>query len=179
MAKSASSMVVVTGFKELDARLRTMPTKLQRKFLKGALRKGGKRLSREVVNILEAEAYDTGTLAKSMKVKANKRSRKSIGVSVMPPRNVLFAKYAQAQQKQRKKAGNATFAKPKADYYPAFVEFGTPTMTAIKPFRRALYDNAAAYRAYFQGDLTQFVNEQQVTLKIDKAQGYTGRRFKK
>jgi len=166
MAKSASSMVVVTGFKELDARLRTMPTKLQRKFLKGALRKGGKRLSREVVNILEAEAYDTGTLAKSMKVKANKRSRKSIGVSVMPPRNVLFAKYAQAQQKQRKKAGNATFAAPKKDYYPAYVEFGTETEPAVKPLRRALYENADVWRAYFQGDLKQFITEQKVSYKL-------------
>lgn len=175
----ASDLVVVTGFRELDLKLRAMPAKLQRKFVRGALRKGGKRLTQAAKAIIKAEAYDTGALYSSIQVKALRARKDRIGIAVMPPRDKLFAKYAAKQQKQRKKAGNATFAKPKAGYYPAFVEFGTPTMTAIKPFRRALYDNAAAYRAYFQGDLTQFVNEQQVTLKIDKAQGYTGRRFKK
>lgn len=164
MAKQG--LVVVTGLKELDDKLRGMPNALQKKFIRGALRKCGKRLTQEVVGILKAEAYDTGTLARSIKVKSNKRSRKQVGVSIMPPRGVLFANYAKAQQKQRKKAGNATFDRPKADYYPAFVEFGTPTQPAKKPFRRALYDNANLWRRLFRADVLEFIEQQKISYKL-------------
>lgn len=178
--KSNGKLVVVTGFKELDAKLGALPEALQKKFLRGALRKGGKRLARDVVQIIKAEAYDTGALAKSVKVKSLKRSRKRIGIAVMPPRGVLFSNYAKDQQKDRQKSGNATFAKPKKDYYPAFVEFGTDTQPAVKPFRRALYDNADVYRAYFKADMTQFIAENKVTNTLAKSSGgYTGRKFRK
>lgn len=167
MAKQG--LVVVTGFKELDAKLRGMPNAVQKKFIRGALRRGGKRLTQEAVRIVQAEAYDTGTLAKSIKVKSRKRSRTRIGISVMPPRDVLFKNYANAQQKDRKKSGNATFAKPKKDYYPAFVEFGTDTQPAVNPFRRALYDNANVYREYFKADMRQFIAENKVTTALPKA----------
>lgn len=167
MAKQG--LVVVTGFKELDAKLRMMPNALQKKLIRGALRKCGKRLSREAVRIIEAEAYDTGTLARSIKVKSMKRSKTRIGVSVMPPRDVLVKNYANAQQKDRKKSGNATFEKPKTDYYPAFVEFGTESQPAKKPFRRALYDNANVYREYFKADMKQFIAEGKVSTALPKA----------
>ena len=172
-------LVVVTGFKELDAKLSAMPPAIQRKFLRGALRKGGKRLANAAVRIVQDEAFDTGTLAKSIKVKALKRTKARVGVEVMPSRDVLFKNYAKAQQKARGKSGNATFAKPKTAYYPAYVEFGTDSQPAIKPFRRALYDNAAAYRAFFQGDMRQFIAEGKVRTTLGKATGYTGKRFKK
>lgn len=163
---ASGGLVVVTGFKELNAKLRTLEPKLQRKFVNGALRKGGKRLTQEAVRIIEAEAYDTGTLAKSVKVKALKRRKGRVGVSVMPPRDVLLSKYAKAQQKLRKKSGNATFAKPKTYYYPASVEFGTESQQPVKPFRRALYENAGVYRTYFAADLKQFVDTGAVDYKL-------------
>lgn len=177
MAKQG--LVVVTGFKELDAKLRDMPNAVQRKFIRGALRRGSKRLTRDAVRIVKAEAYDTGALAKSIKVVSLKRSKKRIGISVMPPRNVLFKNYANAQQKVRKKSGNATFAKPKTDYYPAFVEFGTDKQPAVKPFRRALYDNANVFREYFKADMLQFIAQNKVSGTLSKATGYTGRNFDK
>lgn len=166
---TTQQLVVVTGFRELDAKLRTMPAKLQKKFVRGALKKGGKRLTRAIRWILRAEAYDTGALYKAVQVKPLKARKDRIGIAVMPSRSRLLSVRAKLEQKARKKAGNATFATPNMDYYPQFVEYGTQHMPAVRPFRRALYDNAEAYRAYFAGDLKQFITEQKVDLKLPKA----------
>lgn len=161
-----AGQVVVTGVKELDAKLRAMEAKLQRKLIRGALKRGGNRLKRDALQIIKAEAFDTGALYKATQVKPLKAKKTRVGVSVLPPRDRLFSAYAKQQQRARKKAGNATFEKPKTDYYPAFAEFGTEKMPAVKPFRRALYENAEAYKAYFVGDLNQFIAEQKVTTKL-------------
>lgn len=149
--KVTGKLAIVTGIKELDAKLRTLPEVLQRKLVKGALKNGGKRLQIEAQKIIRTEAKDTGALEKSVGApKMLKRSRERVGVAVMPTREKLFA--------ANKKKGRET-----TDYYAAYVEFGTEHMQAVRPFRRALYDNEKTYRAYFESDLRKFINEQKVT----------------
>lgn len=149
---------IVTGNKELDAKLATMNESLQKKFARSSLRKNASVYERVVVNIIRMEAYDTGALSKSIKRRANKRSRIQVGIAIMPPRSVVFSNYAKAQQRERKKLKNATFAPPKTFYYPASIEFGTAHQPAVKPFRRGLYEPAATYRRNFHKDMVEFVN---------------------
>lgn len=176
MAAAAKKLVFVTGFRELDDKLRAMEPKLQRKFVRGALRKGGKRLQQEAKRIIKSEARDTGAFEQSIKVKALKRSRKRVGIQMLPERDKLFAKYA---AKHDGKEPHPAKSESEPFYYPAAIEFGTETHVAVKPMRRALYDNAEVYREYFKADLTQFIAEQKVSTKLAKASGYTGRKFKK
>lgn len=163
---AAGKLVIVTGFKELDAKLRTMEPKLQRKFIRGALRKGGKRLQQEAKRIIRTEAKDTGALEKSVGApKALKRSRKRIGVSVMPDRDKLFANY---RAKHGGKAPSPMAGHNDPHYYAASIEFGTETQEAVRPFRRALYDNAKVYQEYFKADLREFIATQKVDTKLPK-----------
>lgn len=173
---AAPKLVFVTGFKELDAKLESLEPKIQKKFVRGALRKGGKRLTQEAQRIIRQEARDTGALEKSVKVLSLKRSRKRVGIAVMPKREVLFTQYA-ARHEGKKPHPAKDETEPY--YYAASIEFGTETQPAVKPFRRALYDNAKVYQAYFIGDVKQFIAENKVTTKISKAEGYTGKKFKK
>lgn len=177
MAAQAGKLVIVTGFKELDAKLRQMEPKLQRKFVRGALRKGGKRLTQEAKRIIKTEARDTGAYEQSLKVAALKRSRKRIGIAMFPTRAKLFAKYA---AKHGGKLPHPAAGESEPYYYPATIEYGSDTHQAVRPLRRALYDNEKVYREYFKADLTQFIAEQKVDTKLSKSTGdYTGRKFKK
>jgi HK97 gp10 family phage protein len=169
MAKASTAtgkLVIVTGFKELDAKLRQMPAAMQRKFVRGALRKGGLRLQQEAKRIIRTEAKDTGALEKSVgRPIALKRSRKRVGIAVLPKRDVLFANYA---AKHGGKTPHPAKGESEPFYYAAAIEFGTSDEPPVKPFRRALYDNEAVYRAYFKADLTQFIAEQKVDYKLPK-----------
>ncbi len=91
MAAQTGKLVFVTGFKELDAKLGTLEPKVQRKFVRGALRKGGKRLTKEIQRIVREEAYDTGALYRTLKVQSLKRRRGRVGIAVMPPPNAISA----------------------------------------------------------------------------------------
>lgn len=176
MAAAAGKLIFATGFEEIDAKLRAMPTALQRKFVRGALRKGGKRLTQAAKQIIRSEARDTGALEQSVKVKALKRKRSRVGVEVFPERDKLFTKYAakhEGRQPHPAKDGTEPY------YYPAVIEFGNATHRAVSPFRRALYDNAAVYREYFGADVREFIATQKVTTTLTKATGYTGKQFKK
>lgn len=162
---SSSKLVFVTGHAQLDAKLRLMPDKLQRKFVRGALRKCAKRVVREAQNIVRAEAYNFGVLYRALKVKSLKRSRKRVGVSVFIDRDKLFAAY------QAKYGHPPHPAKGSSDpfYYPAVIEFGSETQEPIKPMRRALYDHDNELRALFAADVRQFIAENKVTSALPKA----------
>jgi hypothetical protein len=162
---SSSKLVYVTGHKELDLKLRLLPDKLQRKFVRGALRKCAKRVVRDTQNIVRAEAYNEGVLYRALKVKSLKRSRVRVGTSVFIDREKLFAAY------QAKYGHPPHPAKGRNDpfYYPAVIEFGSDTKEPVKPMRRALYDNANELRALFAADVKQFIAENKVTLKLPKA----------
>lgn len=167
--------IFVTGDGELDKILSGLEPKMQRKFVRGALRKSTKRITKEYQRLVADEAYDTGALAKSARAKALKRSRKRVGVAMFIDREKLFARYAAKHGKPPHPAKGSS----DPFYYPAVVEFGDKTHEAVRPMRRALYDNAAVYHEYFLADLRQFVNEQKVTVALPKSGGYTGKKFKK
>lgn len=162
---SSSKLVFVTGFAQLDLKLRLMPDKLQRKFVRGALRRCAKRVARDAKNIIRAEAYNEGVMYRAIKVKALKRSRVRVGTSVFIDREKLFAAYTA-------KYGHPPHpAKGRSDpfYYPAVIEFGSENKEPIKPMRRALYDHANELRALFAADVRQFIAENKVTSALPKA----------
>lgn len=177
----AGGLVFVTGLKQLDDKLTAMPAAMQKKFVRGALRKGAKRIVVEVKRIIKAEAYDTGTLHKSFKVKSLKRSRKRVGVSMFVDREKLFTNYA---SKHGGKKPHPASGENEPFYYLAAIEFGTETQEPVRPMRRALYDNQEVYRAYFRADVLKFISEQKVSTalpaaSLNKTGGYTGKNFKK
>ncbi len=163
---ATQKLVFVTGDKELDAKLTAMTPALQRKFVRGALRRGSKRLTTEIKRIVRAEAYDTGAFHKSIRSKSLKRSRNRVGIAVMPDRDKLFANYA---KKHDGKTPHPAKGETDPFYYVAALEFGTETMPAVKPLRTALYENKEVYQEYFKADLRQFIAEQKVTTTLPKA----------
>lgn len=168
MAKTGK-LVVVTGFKELDAKLRNMPPALQRKFVRGGLRKGTKRLIQEAKRIIKQHAYDTGAFHDSLKAKALKRSRKRVGVATFTDTSKLYAMQQQRRAKRDLKRGLLSAVK-KEFFYPAIIEFGDEHHEPVRPLRKALYDNANIYRDYFRADLTQFIADNKVTAALPKVQ---------
>ncbi len=171
---AAQTLIYVTGFAQLDAKLRAMPAAMQRKLVRGGLRKAAKRDEREFKRIVHTEAHDTGALEKSTKIRAMKRSRVKAGVSVLIDRDKLFANYA---AKHEGKQPHPAAGEKDPFYYPSVIEFGDETHEPVRPMRRALYDNADVYRAYFEADVTQFINEQKVSTVLPKATGYTGKKL--
>lgn len=160
----AKQFVIVTGYAQLDAKLRGMPAAIQKKFVRGGLRKGSKRIVREFQRIVRAEAFDTGVLSRAAKPKALKRSRKRVGVSVFIDRDKLFAKYAAKHGRPPHPSKGSS----EPHYYAASIEFGTEHQEPVRPMRRALYDNAGVYREYFKADVLQFIAENKVTTALPK-----------
>ncbi len=139
--------VIVTGDKELDARLKGLPDKLQNKFTKGAFKKAGIRLLSEFQKIVKAEAYDTGAYHEAATIKPAKRKRSQRGIGL----------YVDAEKLAR-------HGEPKQYYYPASLEFGYKRQNgthvpAIKPQRRALYEHENEYRQAFIEDVHQLINQ--------------------
>lgn len=161
----AYPLVATTGYADIDTKLSQLPPALQRKFYRGALRKGGNRVKQEFQRIVKDEAYDTGAYMRATSVRALKRKKDRIGVSLHVDKSKLIAR-------RQKKTGET-----KEYYYPASLEFGYTRKngTHVKPVRaqrRALYDNQKVYLAYFVGDMRQFLAEQKVTTRLPKATGF-------
>lgn len=86
----ASSNVIVTGHKEVDATFASLPYRIQSKIARRSLRKGTKLIAKKAkVNVkrmqdkdAEAREDQTGLLIRGIKVKAGKRSRSGISMSV-------------------------------------------------------------------------------------------------
>ncbi len=159
---AAQTLVFVTGFKELDAKLRSLPNKIQRKFVIGALRKSGKRDLKETKKIVHDEAHDTGAYEQSLKVKALKRSRTRVGVAVVIDRDKYFALY----ESKHGKPPNPAAGEKEPFFVPAVLEFGSEHKQPVRAQRRGLYDNEDAYLEYFRSDLKQFIDENKVTTKL-------------
>lgn len=159
--------VVVTGFAELDSKLATLEAKLQRKLIRQALRKSGKRVIEDAKSIVRAEAHDTGAFEKSISVRAAKRSRKYIGIEVFVDANKLFAESIKAsggtKLTRRKEIIAAHRAERDAmEFYPAFIEFGYTRQDGteqppVRSQRRALYDNERVIKDNFISDLRELV----------------------
>lgn len=159
---AAKGLVVVTGFRELDAKLRNMPAALQKKFIRGGLRKGGKRDQKEAKKIIHEEAHETGALEKSVKIKSLKRSRTRVGVGVYIDRDAYFKNYESeyGTQPHPAKGEKTPF------YVPAVIEFGDAHKKPIRPLRRALYGNEKQTRADFVDDVTQFIADNKISYKL-------------
>ncbi len=159
---AAQGLVFVTGFKDLDARLRELPNKLQRKYVKGALLKSAKRDAVETKKIIRAEAHNTGAYEESIKTKTLKRSRKRVGVAVIIDRDLYFAKYTEKYGKPP----NPAAGEKEPFFVPAVLEFGTEHTKPIRASRRALYDNKDVYLKYFQEDTHEFISTGKVITKL-------------
>ncbi len=151
-----AAAVVVTGFKELDAKLRSLTPALQRKLVRQALRKSGKRDVRATKAIIRSEAHDTGALERAVKVRSLKRSRSRIGVGIFIDRDKYFADYA---SKHGGKPPNPAAGETAPFYVPAVIEFGDENKKPIRPLRRGLYGNADKTKQDFRDDLVQLIAE--------------------
>jgi hypothetical protein len=157
--------VFVTGHKELDAKLAKMPAALQKKLIRGGLRKAGKRIQRDFKGIVKAEAYISGALHSSTTIRAKKRSRVSAGIEMGVDYGKLEANYAakhEGKTPSPAKSGQGPFP------YIVALEFGTDTQPPEKPLRRSLYDRILTLRSYFVADLLQFIAENKVSLKVSR-----------
>jgi HK97 gp10 family phage protein len=100
----------ISGDKELQRALNALPGKVQKKIMRGALREAAKVVAAEARARVPVE---TGTLRDSIKVRALKGKRGSVGASV--------------------ESGEGQFKDE--SFYGAFIEFGTRNAPA-KPFLR-------------------------------------------
>lgn len=166
MAKASTKntgLVSVTGFKDIDDKLRKLPDAVQKKFLRGAMRTGSKRVQKAfVTNVQREELIDTKAFMQSTKVKALKRSRVRMGVALFTD---TAAMYARRQKKLSKSKDKLKDIKKTIDtkehfFYPAVLEFGDAHHPPHMPMRKALYENEKAIRAYFQSDMKQLIDAQ-------------------
>lgn len=152
---------VMTGFAEVDAKLKELEPKVQKKFTRQALRKGGKLHKEDTQSIIEQETDGEGAYAASFVVKSMKRSRSRIGVSVMPDAKKYFQEY-------EKRYGKEPNPSPKHDanrphYVPASLEFGWMSgdtyIPPVRAQRRGLYDNKEKYIGNFRSDMREIISE--------------------
>lgn len=107
----------VVGQRELFARLRQLPPKVQRKVVRPALRAAAKVIHAEAKQLVPVRS---GALQKSLKVRAQKRKRDSIGVNVQ--------------------TGEKFFRGPV--FYGGFVEYGTRKMQG-RHFMQSAFDRTS------------------------------------
>lgn len=150
-----SATVILTGDKELDARLKQLEPKLQKKLTRKALRKGGKRVLTKFQDIVDAEAFETGAYRKSAKIRALKRSRNKLGVTIHVDRDKYFAEY----EKQYGHKPTPRHGETEPHYVPATIEFGDERHEAVRPQRRALYENETQIKRDFVSDMKELVRE--------------------
>jgi HK97 gp10 family phage protein len=76
MAKAQNRLVVVTGIKELDAKLKTLAPRVQRKVVRQSLRAAAKPIQARAKH--GAPEGETGKLRASIKVRAGKTKRRDV-----------------------------------------------------------------------------------------------------
>jgi len=137
------SRIILTGDKELQRLLESLPTKVANKLARTALRKAGKM----VLESARAKVpEDSGALKKGLKVKALKRSRNRMGVVVEHPDRLTLAKLQPTAEKAREVYSGS-------GYYPAAVEYGAPHAPAQPHLRPALEDKKSEVIAEFRTEL--------------------------
>lgn len=115
-----AEIVTITGWEPLRAKLKALPTKVQRRVVRPAMRDAGKIVLASAKNTVPTGA--TGNLSRSLRLRAKKRTRKgTIGVNVS--------------------AGAAFFRGP--TFYGGFVEYGTRKMKG-RHFMQAAFDRSSA-----------------------------------
>jgi hypothetical protein len=150
---------IVTGWAEIDAKLKSIDPTTQKKLMRKSLRKGAKLSRDEAAQIAEQETDGEGAYAKSLTVKAMKRSRTRIGVSVIPDRKKYFAEYEKRYGKQPNPAANAS----EPFYVPAALEFGymrgDTYVPPVRAQRRGLYDNSGPIKQMVREDMQEVLRE--------------------
>ena len=131
--------IILTGVKELDAKLRNLSTAMGNKIVRSALRHGGKHL---LAKTKDATPVDTGKLQKGLKLKALKRSRNRSGVMVVTPTR----EYLGIDPKDK-------------GYYPAAVEYGTENKPANSYLRATKSRETGAVVAIFRKEVAAGVQE--------------------
>jgi len=116
----AGKLIVVTGIKQIDRKLKQLEPKIQKKVLRQSMRAGLKEVQAE----MKAQVpVDTGLMKKNVKVRALKRSRKRIGMEVrVGAAPGLITHWASGE----------------SFFYPAGVEYGDSTHPP-NPFGRRAY----------------------------------------
>lgn len=118
----AGKLVVITGIKELDKRLKTLEPRVQKKVLRQAMRAGLKILAAEV----KAQVpVDTGATKSQVKVRAVKRRK----------RGTIELEVQIVATDQLKRTSSKT---GQTVFYPAIVEYGSPGRPA-NPFMHRAY----------------------------------------
>lgn len=139
--------VVVTGDKEIDARLRAFPAKVANKFTRKALREATKRVREEFI---QRVPVDTGALKRSSTVRALKRSTKRIGAMVVVKTDKMLDIREKVTGKRPKWQGQDF-------YYPAIIEYGSARVPAQAPMRKALYENKEYTVSRFKASLREAI----------------------
>lgn len=150
-----AAKMIVTGDRAVDAMLRDLPLRAQKKLSRQATRKAAKEivLAQALRNVPE----DEGKLASTLAVRALKRSRSRVGHTV----TTKPGQYDDDEQ-----------------FPGAFLEFGTKErrhksgkpVGAIQPrkfayLRPAVYDNEAQIKQLYVDDMKQLINETKLPRK--------------
>lgn len=151
---------LLTGHKEIDAKLAWLDPALTKKFGRQALRKSGNAVKQETKSIIEDETdYGEGAYAASFVTRSIPRSKDRIGVSVLPQREKYFAEYL----KRYGKYPNPASDESEPFYVPAALEFGYTRgdrfVPPLRAQRRGLYDKAGETIANFRSDMQELVRE--------------------
>ncbi len=167
--RSGGRKAALTGVEEIDKKLRELPTKTINKMARKSLKQSGKLVLGKTKQIIEQETDGEGAYAESMKVQAWRPSKKQkakfgdqIGVAIMPPRKVYFAKYEEKYGKLPNPSPKYNASQP--FYVPAALEFGWTDRSGnyhepIAPQRKALYDSQSQVIANFQQDMRELIKE--------------------
>jgi len=140
---------MIDGFEELDKSLKKIVADGNKKGLNGSMRKAARKICKEHIlpDTKSLMPENTGFLKKQLKVRAKKRSKKTLGASV----------------------GFADDMFKGDTYYAGFIEYGTKERSTNRNstgrideasfIRRALYDNEDKARKVFIEHLAEFVTD--------------------
>lgn len=150
--------VIVTGLKELDSALLLFEDKVQKKWIRQALRKSIKIVQTDFKERcpigVDADGNDTGVMREAATVrvpKGKKRWEQKIALIIDKAKlmTLYFQKYGMFPGKR--KGDSEPF------FYPAVVELGDSSGNAQRPMRVALYGNEQRVKEEFINQLSEAV----------------------
>ncbi len=153
-----SASVIVTGIAELNEALSLFSVRLQKKYIRKALRNSLKKVQadfKERVPVGEDEdGEETGVMRDSAKIRAKKRSRKNVlGLSLVIDRKT----YMQLYFERYGRFPGARRGDSEPFFVPAAIELGGAEGDSQRPMRAALYGNEQQVKAEFISQLTEAV----------------------
>lgn len=150
---------VTFGHKAIDDKLKSLDPNTQKKLARQSLRKGAKLTADDTKQIIEDETDGEGAYAKSLVVRAMKRSRKRIGSSVHVDRKKYFQKY----EDEYGHLPNPAAGESEPFYVPAALEFGyikgNVHVPPLKAQRRGLYDNKEQVIQFVRSDMQEVLRQ--------------------